>query len=149
MPQLSSPILDSLRRQQPHPMFRQGGKFGQATRVEERYTLQGFIDRIKQIPAGKYALVRKDGGLDFLEVVHEGNRDWVYRLHGAPGDFRREKLSYALMFFAAGHILADLPECAKRFGQHFRTCGRCDSPLTNAESRAFGLGPVCRKAYSL
>ena len=153
MPRLSSPILDSLRNQRPHPMFQAGGKFAPttATRPVEvpRYSLTKYIELVKQIPDGKYALVRSNGELDFLEVVTEGNRNWIRRLIGAPGDFRRERLSYEHMFHAARHILEDLPQCAQRFGRHFTVCGRCESPLTRPESRAMGLGPTCRKAYGL
>lgn len=117
--------------------------------VAQRFTLAGYIALVKQIPTGMYALVRTDGTLDFLEVVEDNGRNWINRLYGAPGDFRRERMSYVHMWYAAGHILADLPECAQRFGRHFRTCGRCGSPLTKQVSRDLGLGPVCRKAYGL
>jgi len=121
-------------------------------RTQAKGLLAEFIATVKQIPDGFYALPLADGtDVNFFEVRTEGNRNWVYRLHGAPGDFRRERMSYQLMLFAAKHILASDHgrDAAILFGRQTGTCGRCNSPLTNAESRAVGLGPTCRKVYGL
>lgn len=122
------------------------------TRTQAKFNLAAFIATVKQIPDGFYALPLADGtDVNFFEVRTEGNRNWVYRLHGAPGDFRRERMSYHLMSFAALHILGSGGgrDAAILFGKTTGVCGRCNSPLTRADSRELGLGPVCRKAYGL
>jgi hypothetical protein len=119
-----------------------------ATRKAAKFDLGEFIRTVKQIPDGKYALVGKDGEtVHFFEVVERGNRNWVNRLFGSPGDFRSERMSYQWMHAAATRIAADPKAAAILFGRETRTCGRCSSPLTNAESRARGLGPKCAMVY--
>jgi hypothetical protein len=124
--------------------------------VESRTSTKGmlaeFIATVKQIPDGFYALPLASGAdVNFFEVRTEGNRNWVYRLHGAPGDFRRERMSYQLMGFAAKHILGSGGgrDAAILFGKKTNVCGRCNSPLTKQVSRDLGLGPVCKKVYGL
>ncbi len=122
------------------------------SRPSAKGLLAEYIATVKQIPDGFYALPLKDGSdVNFFEVRTEGNRNWVYRLHGAPGDFRRERMSYALMGFAAKHILESDRgrDAAILFGKETGVCGRCNSPLTKQESRDLGLGPTCRKVYGL
>ncbi len=145
---LQSAILESLRTQHDRNDAARR-KATPAPTSPQTFSLSRYVDVMKGIPAGKYALVRKDGGLDFLEVVKVNGRDWVNRLHGAPGSFRVERLSYQLMYFAARHLSGDLVGSAQRFGRHFAVCGRCDSPLTDPKSRALGLGPHCKKAYGI
>jgi hypothetical protein len=48
-----------------------------------------------------------------------------------------------------GEILKNPVEALKRFGKEIGQCGHCRKQLTDAESRAFGIGPVCRKALGL
>lgn len=121
-----------------------------ATRTQAKFNLAAFITTVKQIPDGFYALTGKDGvTIFFFEVREEGNRNWVYRLHGAPGDFRRERMSYQWMAAAATRIAADARGAAVLFGKETNICGRCNSPLTRADSRARGLGPTCAKVYGL
>ena len=148
MPKLESAVLERLRTQHVRNDAARA-RTSHSAPVAERFSLSDYIAKVKQIPCGMYALIRTDGTLDFLEVIEANGRNWINRLYGAPGDFRREKLSYQHMWHAARHILSDLPECAQRFGRHFRTCGKCGSPLTQQVSRDLGLGPVCRKAFGL
>lgn len=122
------------------------------TRNQAKGLLAEFIATVTQIPDGFYALPLADGSdVNFFEIRTEGNRNWVYRLHGAPGDFRRERMSYQLMLFAAQHILGSGGgrDAAILFGKTTGVCGRCNSPLTRQDSRELGLGPTCRKAYGL
>ncbi len=114
--------------------------------------LGAFVDRMKQVPSGHYALRRPDGTVDFLRVYRENEgrhnqRDWIVRLQGAPGSFAEIKMPYRLMYLAAGHLTKDLRAASILFGQETRTCGVCNSPLTNEKSRAAGIGPVCAKRF--
>lgn len=40
-----------------------------------------------------------------------------------------------------------LEECARRYGREIGKCGICGRRLTNDESRAAGIGPVCRSRW--
>ena len=40
-------------------------------------------------------------------------------------------------------MAADVVEAVKRFGLERGVCGVCNRGLTNEESRALGIGPVC------
>lgn len=42
-------------------------------------------------------------------------------------------------------VLEDPEAAVRRFGQELGICGVCQLPLTNEESREYGIGPVCRK----
>lgn len=44
-----------------------------------------------------------------------------------------------------GRIMADPLTAMARYGHEIGRCGYCHLPLTNAESRALGIGPVCRE----
>ncbi len=46
-------------------------------------------------------------------------------------------------------IAKDKLGALKRFGQEIGQCGHCRKQLTDAESREFGIGPVCRKALGI
>lgn len=43
-----------------------------------------------------------------------------------------------------GRVLEDPAEAVRRFGRELGICGVCQLPLTNEESREYGIGPVCR-----
>lgn len=163
MPKLdtqTATALDRLRRaHDTNPMMQRARREDTArstqanpNRPQAKGLLAEYIDTVKQIPDGFYALPLKDGSdVNFFEVRTEGNRNWVYRLHGAPGDFRRERMSYQLMAFAAKHILGSGGgrDAAILFGKKTNVCGRCNSPLTKQVSRDLGLGPTCKKVYGL
>lgn len=40
-------------------------------------------------------------------------------------------------------------ECLLRYGRKIGKCGHCGRTLTNEESRAYGIGPVCRRDATL
>lgn len=42
-------------------------------------------------------------------------------------------------------IDAGAENCMGRYGQLIGACGRCNTTLTDPESRAYGIGPDCRK----
>lgn len=148
--------LEALRRQTKNnadTATRMGSVLAPKTAERQLPALTGrvltdFINAVKMVPDGHYALRRANGELDFLEVVTRGNRNWVTTLIGAPGDWRRIRMSYELMMWAARNIARDPAAAAKTYADEHRVCARCDSPLTDATSRDLGLGPVCRKYYA-
>ncbi len=118
-----------------------------------RDLLPAFVALVEQVPDGFYALPKRDSDeVTFFEVRTEGTgrgkRNWVYQLQGAPGDFTRIKLSYLMMFYAARHLAEDARAAAILFGRRTRTCGICNSPLTNPASLAKGIGPKCERKFA-
>lgn len=121
-----------------------GGRQVQPAAIRPPTTIEHLNRTLAQIPAARYALRRRDGGIDFFEVRRIGaGRTMLLRLHGAPGSFRAQAMSVRLQGFAALHILESPKEAARLFAAMVGECARCGSPLTQEDSRARGLGPRC------
>jgi len=88
-------------------------------------------------------------GLLFIRTKEYRETRYVRRLHGAPGDFATSKLSRRDSIAILRLIATDSLHYAQEFGKHFTVCGKCGAPLTDEESRALNMGPVCRKAWGL
>ena len=105
---------------------------------------QGFDD----IPDGRYAIQWrsiKNAGWKFYQVKHGHTRVFVDLLIGSPGEYRKTSLRGADVNTVLHEIRDITPRQASiNFGLESETCGVCSSPLTNAESIALGIGPVCR-----
>lgn len=99
---------------------------------------------IAQLNPCRYAL-RKTNGADisFFEVSEWKGRKYLRLLSGAPGDYQRHKMSLSMQYMAAKHLLDDVAGAVKLYADTHSVCAKCHSPLTDAESRARGLGPVC------
>lgn len=100
-----------------------------------------------QVPASKYAL-SLGGKLRFFQVNKPTKGKWagytfVTELIGAPGDWRQLKLNKVFTTEVLAHIALDPKEAAVRYSNEFTRCAVCESPLSDEESRARGLGPVC------
>jgi hypothetical protein len=91
-----------------------------------------------------YALRKADGAVTFFEVSEYRGAHRIQMLVGAPGSYQRYPMKLKLQFMALTHILADPTAAIKLFADEANCCSRCHSPLTDATSRATGLGPVCR-----
>lgn len=104
------------------------------------------------LPASKYALHDEDG-LKFYDVrIGKAGTRWdgfrfVDRLVGHPGDWAR----YPIKGEARKSVLADIAqhprESAVLFSTEFTVCAVCGSPLSDPESLARGLGPVCAERF--
>ena len=46
-------------------------------------------------------------------------------------------------------VIANDPKALARFGQELGSCGKCGRVLTDEESRAIGIGPVCREQLGM
>lgn len=104
-----------------------------------------------KIPNGRYALRREsDGEWVFWEVYTAEQGQWAGRtfvkhLIGAPGDYRKERVSRDVMKSVLKRIEDITPRQASiDYGLKSEVCGVCSSPLSNPESLAAGIGPVCR-----
>lgn len=101
------------------------------------------------VPEGRYAY---DNGTQtiFVQVDRPTEGRWagyvfVKRLVGAPGDFAKYPVRNRDERADILRIISEDPQAAAiAFGQLVGVCGVCGSPLTNEESREYGIGPVCR-----
>lgn len=96
-----------------------------------------------KVPAGRYAVVI-DGVTKFFKVDTPTEGRWAGRtfvkiqasdeLHAVRGDTARQVLE----------LIAKDPEAAsKLYGREIGACGVCGRTLTDEESRANGIGPIC------
>lgn len=95
------------------------------------------------VPAGRFA-IELDGALKFYRVKEAKNgRKYVSAVSGGPGAFRYFNVSADTARRVRELIAVDAEAALVRFGHEVGACGVCGSPLTDPESRARGIGPVC------
>lgn len=104
------------------------------------------------VKQGCYAIVDPlDNALKFYQVRCPSRGNWagstfVSQISGDnrfPIRDRQERLRVLV------EIAKDATEALKRYGQEIGRCGHCKKQLTDAVSRQFGIGPVCRKALGI
>lgn len=105
---------------------------------------------VAQVPAGHYALER-DGEIQFYRVDRPIEGKWagkvfVNLLHG-PDETSMGLLAGVTIL---GYIVEQgIQDCSIRYGRAIGKCGICNRRLTNEESRAAGIGPICAEKFSL
>lgn len=104
----------------------------------------GALER-HNVPAGRYAVTGNDGQTVFVKVdrptdgPHKGK---IFVKVQAGDELRHTSRGTADALLAK--IAADGPrEAMLRYGRQIGACGHCGRTLTNEESRAAGIGPVC------
>lgn len=99
-----------------------------------------------EVPNGRYA-VEEDGVLRFFYVRNgaESTRwaGFVFVDIQASDDLYPLK-DRARKARVLALIAADLETASRRYGQELGVCGVCGRTLTDEDSRAYGIGPVCR-----
>lgn len=103
--------------------------------------------RVADVPAGRYAVEGAAGVLRFYRVDRPTEGRWAGYV------FVKMYLSDTLLPIKGKHqreeilrrIAEDPKEAMLRFGREIGQCGHCGRTLTNEESRAYGIGPVCRE----
>lgn len=101
-----------------------------------------------KIAQGYYAIVDpQDSVLKFYQVRTPNKGKWngFVFLSQVSGDNKisvRDKNERNRIYT---EIAKDPIEALKRFGKEIGQCGHCRKQLTDEVSRAFGIGPVCRK----
>lgn len=114
------------------------------------------IDRLKGLPAvdkpvqtrqghpavedGRYA-VEHDGVVKFYKI-HNGYRKVFVEVYAS--DARYPVTSWESRKLILKAIAKDPQEAMLRFGREIGSCGHCGRTLTDEESRAYGVGPICR-----
>ena len=105
------------------------------------------------VPAGRYAVEGSDGTTDFYKVDRPTEGRWAgyvfVKLLIASGGHGVESLSEQRIAPVASRTVlgriaeAGVQESMQRFGREIGSCGHCGRVLTNEDSRALGIGPVC------
>lgn len=104
------------------------------------------ITEPEAIPAGRYAYTGTEGHTVFVKVDTPTEGKWAGRTFvklQVSGDYRwmdRNAQNAAKAAIRAQGI----KESALRYGHELGACGLCGLPLTNAQSRADGIGPKCK-----
>lgn len=92
-------------------------------------------------PFGRYAVETDEGHLAFYRLTPDGLFVQASdELHRVPGNAEQAIVD---------KIAADPKAASIRYGLEIGSCGRCGRTLTDEDSRARGIGPVCaEKAWS-
>lgn len=90
---------------------------------------------------GRYA-VEEDGVLRFFKVKN-GNRAGFVFLDVQASDEWHSIRNLARIRAILALIAADPKTAMIRYGHELGVCGRCGRTLTDEESRAAGIGPIC------
>jgi hypothetical protein len=118
--------------------------------ADNKATDSGKAD-YRDVPAGRYALqMPGPDGHDvwrFFEV-QDGKGKWkgykfIKRLIGSPGQYQKAQMSREDRMVVMKRLEADPDQAMTDYGLQSGVCGKCHSPLTNPESLARGIGPVC------
>jgi len=100
---------------------------------------------LPDVPAGHYALEDAAGAVKFYEVDRPTQGRWAGRtfLSACASDERHPIKNPASRAAVLAEIALDPRTAMMRYGQEIGKCGHCGRTLTDAESRARGIGPVC------
>jgi hypothetical protein len=114
---------------------------------------------LSRVPKSKYAIPVDEldiaplqdtpltGDLLFVEIREYENTLFMRRLTGSVGGFNRDKMPAGDVIIVTDIIASHPYKYARLFGEHYACCGKCGAELTDPTSRAFFLGPDCRKAF--
>lgn len=122
---------------------------GAAARYADNFKPMALL---REVPASHYALETPDG-LKFYEVrIGRSGTRWdgfrfVDHLVGAPGGWVCYPVRGAARHELLAELLVDPREAAVRYSREFTVCAACGSPLSDADSIARGLGPVCAERF--
>lgn len=109
-----------------------------------------MVEDYPDLVAARYALRDDDGIVRFYQLdvgkhrAFKGNL-FVAQLFGSPGDYRKEPRRGAAARTILDRINKNPEEAMALFGKESGYCGKCHSPLTNAESLERGIGPICAR----
>lgn len=100
---------------------------------------------VPDVPAGRYAVDNEDGALAFYRVDRPTEGRWAgYTfLSVQASDEQHPIKNRAAKAAVLAKIAADPREASMRYGREIGACGICGRTLTDEDSRAAGIGPVC------
>lgn len=117
--------------------------------AEWRALAAALVETSSHPSGARFAIENRAGAndLSFWWVsAHKGSRGPFFKLRQVIGGGRREEVRdpQRMIDIAKRINEAGALEAMLRFGRELGTCGHCGRDLTNEESRAAGIGPVCR-----
>ena len=103
------------------------------------------------VPDSMYALYDDEDKIIFYEVK-TGKGKWAHmqflsRLVGHPGDWMRYPVKGQAKLTVLNAIDMNPKAAAVRFGKHFTVCACCGAPLSDPDSIAAGVGPICATRF--
>jgi hypothetical protein len=111
-------------------LVRVGGQHGARFAVD---TENGAVNEL-----AFWWIVKNDNGPN-------GTRYFIRQVIGGQGAVRVRMSPEAMVAIARKIEAAGPVQAMLRYGQEIGSCGHCGRDLTNDKSRAFGMGPKCRK----
>lgn len=101
-------------------------------------------NKIPLVPSGRYAIER-EGTLKFYKVDRPTEGRWAGKTFVSvqASDELHSVRSYTERRAILVEIAKDSQAAMERYGRELGRCGHCGRTLTNEESRARGIGPVC------
>jgi Family of unknown function (DUF6011) len=97
---------------------------------------------IALVPAGRYAITGTEGQTVFVHVVKFDSGAFIVNQQ-ISDDVTRMPRGVARGVLQK-IVDAGIEESSTRYGRELGVCGVCGRTLTNEDSRAAGIGPVCR-----
>lgn len=108
----------------------------------QRSTAEAPATETPTVPAGYYALPSTgDNDLVFYRVTH--NAKWGVSVQQIVGGHADRFVARRNVPGIVERIAADVTGAGKRYADEIGCCYRCNRTLTDDESRARGIGPVC------
>lgn len=115
--------------------------------IKETFETKPLKSKVEfDVPAGRYALE----GAKMFQVDRPTDGRWkgwtfVKRLIGGSytGDYRKVRIRGAEANAVLAQIAADIEGALLRFGLTTGRCGNCGKALSDPQSLATGIGPVC------
>lgn len=106
----------------------------------------GGLGNVTSVPNGRYAVA--DSGPDDIKFykLRNGTGDWAGRVFisaQASDEFHPIRNLGKIRAILATIDAMGVTESMALYGQHIGRCGRCGRTLTDADSRARGIGPDC------
>jgi GNAT superfamily N-acetyltransferase len=95
------------------------------------------------VPAGRYA-VEHEGTLKFYKVDRPTEGRWAgYTFVKVLASSDEHRVSRETAAYVLATVAVDPEAASRRYGREIGSCGRCGRTLTDANSRAEGIGPDC------
>lgn len=116
---------------------------GASTKAHEEFK----SNTMPEVAAGRYAIVT-EGVTKFYRVTKgKDNGRWAGKtfVEAQASDDHYPVRGFAARNEVLRAISANPLEAERRYGQELGKCSRCGRTLTDETSRAYGIGPECRK----
>lgn len=107
------------------------------------------IVKAASVPAGRYALDNGNGSVRFYRVDVPTEGKWAgytfVKVQASDDEFNVKNRTEREAILA--RIAVDPQAASRLYGTELGVCGVCGRTLTNDESRAAGIGPVCAAKF--